>query len=700
MADERLRLVAEVTDQFTAPLGRMETALRRTGNAARETAGQLKKDWEPFQGVLGRTTAALQGITSPLAALGAGSLAAGLSITGMATALRNFTTSTRDLSIMSKEVGLTVDQLRGLNRMGDEFGISADRMQGGVRTFAENMSQIRKRYGDAYMALQGMNMNELIEKLVSAPNMKSAMEAAAEEIGKLGDPVRGRRVAETLLGLPEFRAVASEFKDRFGRVWGETIADIGRIGPETEKAARDFEKSIGKIGDAAERLKLRILGPMAKGISGLIEDADKNGLGGSAEEQALKALVNPGGGPSARDRLEGRRNQVQRQLDLLNQNPAAPDFERKRDRMVEELRRVGDELEKLRAGGASAQQMSFSGPGGSGSLIHRAGFSGVGLPRGPLSGGGFPMLTDGDGTPVAGPRMAPGARSGSPTLPQAGPLAEGGAPRGNGVGTPRAARMGQMMGWAMDQLRREGVPEANLRQSAAHLVGQAFMESGLDPNKVHDQGTGLGIYGARDPKGWGEYPGARRSNMVRWLEANGYARNSAEGQMRYMVREAMGGGYPRTKGILMGQGSGDARLDTNAITKEFERPLVINDRYGAVANAFRTGPSDASSAGGEDSPWFNRPRSNEPGKMSRVRDDEIPVPGSGERPGDVLMRRMYGGSGAGGGMQIPGSPVQEHRMTIDFQNAPAGMKTSAKMGSLFKDTTVTKSRQLNGSVFA
>lgn len=699
MADERLRLVAEVTDQFTAPLGRMETALRRTGNAARETAGQLKKDWEPFQSVLGRTTTALQGMTSPLAALGAGSLAAGLSITGMATALRNFTTSTRDLSIMSKEVGLTVDQLRGLNRMGDEFGISADRMQGGVRTFAENMSQIRKRYGDAYMALQGMNMNELIEKLVSAPNMKSAMEAAAEEIGKLGDPIRGRRVAETLLGLPEFRAVASEFKDRFGKVWGETIADIGRIGPETEKAARDFEKSIGKIGDAAERLKLKILGPMAKGISGLIEDADKNGLGGSAEEQAMKGLVNPGAGPSPRDRLEGRRNQVQRQLDLLNQNPSAPDFERKRDRMVEELKRVGDELEKLRAGGASAQQMSFSGSGGGGgSLIHRAGWGGVGLPRGPLGGGGgFPVLTDGDGNPVTGPRTALGGRSGLPTLPQAGPLAGGGAPRGNGVGTPRAARMGQMMAWAMDQLRREGVPEANLRQSAAHLVGQAFMESGLDPNKVHDGGTGYGIYGARDPKGWGDYRGARRSHMVRWLEANGYARNSAEGQMRYMVREAMGGGYPRTKGILMGQGSGDARLDTNAITGEFEAPRVINNRYGAVANAFRTGPSDASSAGGEDSPWFNRPRSNEPGKMSRVRDDEIPVPGSGERPGDALMRRMYG---SGGSREIPGAPMQEHRLTIDFPNAPAGLKATPKMGSLFRDTTVSKTRQLQGSAFA
>lgn len=680
MADERLRLVAEVTDHFTAPLGRMETALRRTGNAAKETAGQVKRDWEPLHGAIGKTTSVLQGMLTPLTALGAGSLTAGLSLTTMATALRNFTTTTRDLSIMSKEVGLTVDQLRGLNRMGDEFGISAERMQGGVRTFAENMSQIRKRYGDAYGALQAMNMGELVEKLVSAPNMKAAMEAAAEEIGKLGDPIRGRKVAEVLLGLPEFRAVASEFKDRFGKVWGETIADIGRIGPETEKAAKDFEKSIGKIGDAAERLKLRILGPMAKGISGLIEDADKNGLGGSAEEQAMKGLVNPGTGPSARDRLEGRRNQVQRQLDLLNQNPAAPDFERKRDRMVEELKRVGDELEKLRAGGASAQQMSFSGPGGNGSLIHRAGFSGVGLPRGPLAGGGgFPVLTDGDGNPVAGPRS-----SGLPRLPQ-GPLAGSGSALGGGGA---ATALGG------------GSAPANPDAGKRLLDAIARTESGRDG---YDTVLGNGRYGRPDKpisemtlaeaRAFGRIVRSRHgssSALGRYQIVNS-TRDLAQRALRLAddtvfnseTQDRMARWIARNQGLGAWEG-----LKGN--------PRAMDEARRALGEG---GALDArvSSAVSSDTPWFNRPRSNVPGQMSRVRDDEIPVPGSGERPGDAMMRRMYG---SGGSREIPGAPMQEHRLTIDFPNAPAGLKATPKMGSLFRDTTVSKTRQLQGSAFA
>ncbi|MBE7186395.1 MAG: hypothetical protein INR68_18545, partial [Methylobacterium mesophilicum] len=199
---------------------------------------------------------------------------------------------------------------------------------------------------------------------------------------------------------------------------------------------------------------------------------------------------------------------------------------------------------------------------------------------------------------VSGGRPA-GGRGPGDDLPGLGHLGEkdGGAygssgattPRGNGKGTRGSARTGDMMRYAMDQLRREGVPEGNLKQAAAHLVGQATMESGLDPNKVHDNGTGYGIYGARDPGGRGKQ---RRSEMLKWLAANGYARNSAEGQMRYMAHEAMSDrSYAATRNVLMGRGSGDVERDTDTITRNFEAPARINRRSPAVRGALGVGPS-------------------------------------------------------------------------------------------------------------
>jgi hypothetical protein len=134
-----------------------------------------------------------------------------------------------------------------------------------------------------------------------------------------------------------------------------------------------------------------------------------------------------------------------------------------------------------------------------------------------------------------------------------------------------------MMSYAMDQLRKEGVPESSLHAAAANLVGQAYMESGLDPSKVHDGGTGYGIYGARL---------GRRAAMFQWLSAHGYARNSAEGQMRYMAHEAMSGRYGFTKHALQSGLFGEGV--TNRITGEFESPAHINRRHDAVMRAYRS----------------------------------------------------------------------------------------------------------------
>jgi hypothetical protein len=94
----------------------------------------------------------------------------------------------------------------------------------------------------------------------------------------------------------------------------------------------------------------------------------------------------------------------------------------------------------------------------------------------------------------------------------------GGGEGSNGPVAPRDPHATSIaMKAAMDQLRKEGVPEPNLKVAAAHLVGQAEMESGLRPGLVHDNGTGYGIYGARL---------GRRDRMLSWLAANGYAKDS------------------------------------------------------------------------------------------------------------------------------------------------------------------------------
>lgn len=120
-----------------------------------------------------------------------------------------------------------------------------------------------------------------------------------------------------------------------------------------------------------------------------------------------------------------------------------------------------------------------------------------------------------------------------------------------------------------DELRKKGVPEQNLPYAVAALAGQVKQESGFNPNAVHDNNTGYGIYGARDPS-----PGrGRKTDMFKWLEENGYEKNSPEGQARYMVHEAMTKGeYAPSRNALM-TANKDNVLDTSSVlTNNFERP--------------------------------------------------------------------------------------------------------------------------------
>jgi Phage tail lysozyme len=136
-------------------------------------------------------------------------------------------------------------------------------------------------------------------------------------------------------------------------------------------------------------------------------------------------------------------------------------------------------------------------------------------------------------------------------------------PRGSALANIPAA-----MAAMEDQLRKEGVPEANVHAAAALMIGQALSESPLNPDEIHDHGTGYGIYGARLD---------RRTRMLAWLAQHGYAKNSLEGQAREMGHSAMTDPrFAATRHALMNATETGFVAATHVITPNFESPLNDN----------------------------------------------------------------------------------------------------------------------------
>jgi len=200
------------------------------------------------------------------------------------------------------------------------------------------------------------------------------------------------------------------------------------------------------------------------------------------------------------------------------------------------------------------------------------------------------------------------------------------------------------------------------------------MESGLNPNLKHDydpkQGryTGFGIYGARDPK-----PGqGRMTDMLKWLETNGYARNSAEGQMREMAHSAVSGKYGPTRNVLFGRGTGNLETDTNIITRNFETPKFVNRRSHAVANALRIGPDGTVVSG-----WGSDPYAKE-------KNQNYPFPWDKRfTAGDEMMQTA---ARAAGGLQNPAKVEGSAKLTIDINGLPSpNYRARTSMDGMFKD---------------
>ncbi len=148
-------------------------------------------------------------------------------------------------------------------------------------------------------------------------------------------------------------------------------------------------------------------------------------------------------------------------------------------------------------------------------------------------------------------------------------------PAGEGhkrVGLPDSAS--DAMRIAEDQLIKEGVSAEHAHAAAAMLVGNALHESTLNPRAPHDPDpitgipTGYGIYGARKE---------RRTYMFEWLREHGFAKDSLEGQMRYMVYEALHGNrlrkYPKTRAALMNATGENLNAGVYTVESEFESPV-------------------------------------------------------------------------------------------------------------------------------
>src|ERR1700722_15366034 len=243
MADDRLRLTAELVDKVSGPAKRMaasfdalkrasakelpdafrkyqrsveanEKALSVYGRRALSTGRELTA----FQNIVRRTSPVVAGLTDEIGAfsIGAGSAVGAIAAVGAGLLLATrsaakFAEQMRTMRFASKETGFSMTQLKQFEILGPKFGISAERMAEGLDTFAGSMLKAHRDSGAFQQQLSGVLGNNAIKYTARLQAMAKAGASSADEFKEMSDILsrikkdiggaEGERIAGMLAGF-------------------------------------------------------------------------------------------------------------------------------------------------------------------------------------------------------------------------------------------------------------------------------------------------------------------------------------------------------------------------------------------------------------------------------------------------------------------------------------------------------------------
>jgi hypothetical protein len=484
--DEVVKIVVEVVDKFTKPLEDMRKQLAGVGDKGPD-AEKLQKHFHNLRTAANSVGSALNVTLLPaLRGLGLGFTTIATAVFGAVAALKNFAGNLDTLSRLSRETGLTIDNMRELEAVGRRVGASTAEMRQGWRDFAAEMHKIRAHTPSETLAgLRAVGLNEYANRLSQAKTTAEAEALMFQELDKIRDPDERRRFLQLHFLPPEFAAATRAERERLIE---EYRKQVGKTDKAAIDASKKFVDSMQSIGNAWESITKQMardgtLETAVTGLEGAIGAVDKI-------NEAIAGIMGPG---SLGDKLFGPKSETWhapkapgRPLTIWEQlfgmgyrtvDPEHPAAKPQSDEKTQDIIKQGTSAGVVEG----LKKMALDTGGGEGA------FGGASLIRASLGGGGGRRPGGGDNEN----EPAPGGRANIPKN-----------------------RRG-VAGAVADELRKGGLSE----EAIAGILANIGSESNFDPTLRHPDQPGFtgephyahGLY---------QEGGAEWNNYSRWLREN------------------------------------------------------------------------------------------------------------------------------------------------------------------------------------
>jgi len=274
MADEALRMQAEVQDKFSGPLKALRAQLldvTRTGANHSET---LAKGFKGVEGAMQSTARTASSLINPaFAALGVTGLTAGAAVAGISAALNKLTGNLSGLGQLSRETGVAAKTLQEFGAVAGRFGIEQDAVANGARNFAAQMRLFSRSTGEAFqwVVRQGTDaagrkaFQDFATDLQRTTDEGEKLKKALAFMETIRNPVERGIFAQQFFGNQDLGRLADGHLGKVVDLFKKAREKIGVFNPDDILNADKFDRSISDLKGSMSRFGLLIarelLGP-------------------------------------------------------------------------------------------------------------------------------------------------------------------------------------------------------------------------------------------------------------------------------------------------------------------------------------------------------------------------------------------------------------------------------------------------------
>lgn len=266
---ERLRLEAEFRDRG------VQSGIRKIGTeleGIKQTPGMTQATkWLGEVNQKANGLGAGRGlVTEFMTGLALGGLSAATSVAGLVKTFGDLANRTAGLKEVSRQTGLTLDQVNQLQRAGERLYIDPAKMTAGLETLSGKMFDFKNHMGDLYGELS-QRFPDFARKL-SLEKPQEQIKDIFAWLAKIDDPQLQRRWTEAFMGDGELSRLLTNGGADFAQAMRDAAGHAARMTPELQAQAKAFHDAQLDFRDTLEDAETAVGPTILKGMTAIVTD--------------------------------------------------------------------------------------------------------------------------------------------------------------------------------------------------------------------------------------------------------------------------------------------------------------------------------------------------------------------------------------------------------------------------------------------